>query len=199
MSFRKDLYDRTIHHKEFVKVKNKIYDILWWLVDYSISSVIAIEHPIGKGFFENVADTHFVEAKECKQIDFESEDNSKVKCDGRFCKLKEIYSTEAGGTGRLGGEKNRHLQRIWGAAGQHRGSAVLRNSAFPAFPGSMEAAPQKNLVCRGCRFADPADGLCNSGGKISPVCLAAHLAEQADRRRHLPASLCAFRAWRHCI
>lgn len=94
MSFRKDLYDRTIHHKEFGKVKNKIYDILWLLVDYSISSVIAIEHPIGKGFFENVADTHFVEVKECKQIDFESEDNSKVKCDGRLCKLKEIYSTE---------------------------------------------------------------------------------------------------------
>ena len=58
MSFRKELYDRTIHHKEFGKVKNKIYDILGWIVDYSISSVIAIEHPIGKGFFENVADTH---------------------------------------------------------------------------------------------------------------------------------------------
>ena len=94
MSFREDLYERVMHRKDFGKVKNKIYDILGRFVEYSISSVIAMEFPIGKGFFENVADTHFVEVKECKKIDFESEDNSKVKCDGRLCKLKEIYSAE---------------------------------------------------------------------------------------------------------
>ena len=94
MSFREDLYERVMHQKDFGKVKNKIYDTLGWFADYSISSIISIEHPIGKGFFENIADTHFVEVKECKQIGFERKDNSKMKCDGRMCKLKEIYSTE---------------------------------------------------------------------------------------------------------
>lgn len=51
MSFRRDLYERVMHQKDFGKVKNKIYDILGWFVDYSISNVIAMEFPIGKGFF----------------------------------------------------------------------------------------------------------------------------------------------------
>lgn len=51
MSFRRDLYERVMHQKDFGKVKNKIYDILGWFVDYSTSAVIAMEFPIGKGFF----------------------------------------------------------------------------------------------------------------------------------------------------
>lgn len=94
MSFRRDLYERVMHQKDFGKVKNKIYDILGWFVDYSMSAVIAMEFPIEKGFFETIADTHLIEVKECKQIDFESMGNSNMKCDGRLCKLKEIYSTE---------------------------------------------------------------------------------------------------------
>ena len=58
-----------MHQKDFGKVKNKIYDILGWFVDYSMSAVIAMEFPIGKGFFETIADTHLVEVKECKQME----------------------------------------------------------------------------------------------------------------------------------
>ena len=94
MSFRIDLYERVMHQKDFGKVKNKIYDILGWFVDYSMSAVIAMEFPIGKGFFETIADTHLVEVKECEQIDFERIGNSNMKCDGRMCKLKELYSAE---------------------------------------------------------------------------------------------------------
>ena len=58
MSFRRDLYERVMHQKDFGKVKNKIYDILGWFVDYSMSTVIAMEFPIGKGFFETIARTY---------------------------------------------------------------------------------------------------------------------------------------------
>ena len=47
MSFRRDLYERVMHQKDFGKVKNKIYDILGWFTDYSQTALMNME--IGKG------------------------------------------------------------------------------------------------------------------------------------------------------
>lgn len=94
MSFGKELYERVMHHKDFGKTKNKLYDICGWFADYTMSTIIAMDSFVGTGFFETVSEPHFVEVKEDEHIDYEKIGNSNMRCDGRLCKLKEIYQTE---------------------------------------------------------------------------------------------------------
>lgn len=47
MNWGKELYERTIHGKDFGKVKNKIYDILGLFTDYSLTALMDMQ--IGRG------------------------------------------------------------------------------------------------------------------------------------------------------